>query len=91
MKQHRAFLLRCWTEAGAPSDDPPGWRYRLEEIGGDGAVRGFTSLDDLVDALRALAGATAGTAAGPVPAAADAGCPSDGGEGPDGQGRQRAR
>lgn len=42
---YRAFLLRCWREAGA-------WRFCLVEPGDRETERGFASLEALVAHLR---------------------------------------
>jgi len=49
---YRAFLLRCWREAGAGPGEAPAWRYALARAGGVEAPRGFASLEALVAFLR---------------------------------------
>ena len=49
---YRAFLLRCWQEAGAGPDGKPAWRFALARAGGEGTRRGFASLEALVAFLR---------------------------------------
>jgi hypothetical protein len=49
---YRAFLLRCWREAGAGPGDPAAWRFRLVEPGDAEAERGFASLEALMAFLR---------------------------------------
>jgi hypothetical protein len=49
---YRAFLLRCWWEAGAGPDSLAAWRFCLVEPGDGETERGFASLEALVAHLR---------------------------------------
>jgi hypothetical protein len=49
---YRAWLLRCWQEAGAGPDGEPAWRFTLVQAGGEETRRGFASLEALVVFLR---------------------------------------
>jgi hypothetical protein len=49
---YRAFLLRCWREAGAGPNGQAAWRFSLMEPGDRKTERGFASLEDLVAYLR---------------------------------------
>ena len=55
---YRAFLLRCWQEAGAGPGGVPAWRFALMQPGDEGTRRGFASLDELVAFLRKELAAT---------------------------------
>lgn len=45
---YRAYLLRCWREAG----DDSTWRFMLEQVLEDRRRWGFNRFDDLVEHLR---------------------------------------
>ena len=45
---YRAFLLRCWREAGAGPDAPGQWRFCLVEPGDGETERGFATLEALL-------------------------------------------
>jgi hypothetical protein len=47
-RPYRAFLLRCWIEAG---DVKPVWRFTLVCLGEERVKRGFASLEALLDYL----------------------------------------
>jgi len=49
---YRAFLLRCWQEAGTGPDGEPAWRFTLGQPGDEGRRRGFPSLEALMAFLR---------------------------------------
>ena len=49
---YRAFLLRCWREAGAGPNGQATWRFRLVEPGDGEAERGFAGLEALLAYLR---------------------------------------
>jgi hypothetical protein len=49
---YRAFLLRCWREAGAGPEGRAAWRFSLVEPGDRETERGFPDLEALVDYLR---------------------------------------
>jgi len=49
---YRAFLLRCWREAGAGPSGQATWRFCLEEPGDGETERGFASLEALLAHLR---------------------------------------
>jgi hypothetical protein len=49
---YRAFLLRCWREAGAGPDGQATWRFCLVEPGNGETERGFASLEALLAHLR---------------------------------------
>ena len=49
---YRAYLLRCWHEAGAAADGEPAWRFMLMDIDAHRAKKGFASLEDLAAHLR---------------------------------------
>jgi hypothetical protein len=54
---YRAYLLRCWREREAETDQEPLWRFSVEEIPGERRQQGFSSLGALITFLRAeLAG-----------------------------------
>jgi hypothetical protein len=47
--QYRAFLLRCWQEAG---EEGPSWRFTLVEAGTEGSKQGFADLEAVLDYLK---------------------------------------
>jgi hypothetical protein len=49
---YRAFLLRCWREAGAGPGGQATWRFCLVEPGNEETERGFASLEALLAYLR---------------------------------------
>jgi hypothetical protein len=49
---YRAFLLRCWREAGAGLGGRNAWRFCLVEPGDAQTERGFPDLEALVTYLR---------------------------------------
>jgi hypothetical protein len=49
---YRAFLLRCWREAGAGPSGQATWRFSLVEPGNGETERGFASLEALLAHLR---------------------------------------
>ena len=49
---YRAFLLRCWREAGAGPGGQAVWRFSLVEPGNGETERGFASLEALLAHLR---------------------------------------
>jgi hypothetical protein len=49
---YRAFLLRCWREAGTGPGGQATWRFCLVEPGNGETARGFASLEALVAHLR---------------------------------------
>lgn len=49
--QYRAYLLRCWEEC-EPVSGTRQWRFSLEDTR-TGQRRGFASLDELVETLKA--------------------------------------
>jgi hypothetical protein len=49
---YRAFLLRCWREAGAGPGGRAAWRFCLVEPGNGETERGFASLEALLAYLR---------------------------------------
>lgn len=49
---YRAFLLRCWREAGAEPGGQAAWRFCLVEPGNGETERGFASLEALLAHLR---------------------------------------
>ncbi len=49
---YRAFLLRCWREAGAGPGGQAAWRFCLVEPGNGETERGFASLEALMAYLR---------------------------------------
>ena len=53
MQPTRAFLVRCWPEKGVAPDQPPTWRFSIEEVRAERRVRGFASLEALMAFLQA--------------------------------------
>ena len=49
---YRAFLLRCWREAGAGPDGLATWRFSLVKPGDGETQRAFASLETLLAYLR---------------------------------------
>lgn len=49
----RAYLLRCWQEGSGEPEGENRWRFSLEEVLHKRWRRGFSSLDGLVDFLKA--------------------------------------
>ncbi len=49
---YRAFLLRCWREADAGSDDQTVWRFCLVKPGDAQTQRAFATLEALVAYLK---------------------------------------
>ncbi|MBN1995847.1 MAG: hypothetical protein JW953_24385 [Anaerolineae bacterium] len=49
---YRAFLLRCWQEAGTRPGGRATWRFCLVEPGNGETERGFASLETLLAYLR---------------------------------------
>lgn len=53
----RAYLIRCWQEGNAVSDDAPRWRFSMEEVLREQRRRqGFADLASLLAFLRAELG-----------------------------------
>lgn len=50
--RYRAFLLRCWQEAGTGREGEPRWRFAVVQTGSEKAQRGFASLEELCAYLR---------------------------------------
>ncbi len=50
---YRAYLLRCWREGKAATDQESPWRFSVEEILGERRRKGFSSLGALITFLRA--------------------------------------
>jgi hypothetical protein len=53
---HRAYLLRCWQERKASTDEKPRWRFCIEEVLQGRPRQGFDNWDALVTFLRAELG-----------------------------------
>jgi len=51
-QDYRAYLLRCWREAGAAANGEAVWRFMLMDIDAHRAKKGFACLDDLAAHLR---------------------------------------
>ncbi len=51
VKAYRSYLLRCWQEQGATPDQPPVWRFVLQEISGEQRQLGFGSFEQMADFL----------------------------------------
>jgi len=49
---YRAYLLRCWQEGDAVTDQEPLWRFSVEDVFGERRRQGFGSLEALVAFLR---------------------------------------
>lgn len=49
---YRAYLLRCWLEADARTDQGSLWRFSVEDVFGERRRQGFGSLEALVAFLR---------------------------------------
>ena len=49
---YRAYLLRCWREAGVAADGEAVWRFMLMDIDAHRAKKGFACLEDLTAHLR---------------------------------------
>ena len=48
----RAYLLRCWQEGNAAPEQPPRWRFSVEEVLRKGPRLGFDSLEALIAYLQ---------------------------------------
>lgn len=46
-RPYRCFLVRCWLEEGAGTDDEPAWRFAIRQAGLDAARLSFASLHDV--------------------------------------------
>ena len=51
-KPNCAYLLRCWQEEDAGTDQEPLWRFSVEDIFGERRRQGFVSLEELIEFLR---------------------------------------
>ena len=51
-RPHRAYLLRCWQEGNTAPEQPPRWRFSVEEVLRKGPRRGFDSLEAVAAFLR---------------------------------------
>jgi CRISPR/Cas system endoribonuclease Cas6 (RAMP superfamily) len=49
---YRAYLLRCWQERDAGTDQEPLWRFSVEDVFGERRPQGFGSLEALIEFLR---------------------------------------
>ena len=49
---YRAYLLRCWQEGDAATDQEPLWRFSVEDVFGERRPQGFGSLEALIEFLR---------------------------------------
>jgi hypothetical protein len=49
--RYRFYLLACWAEWGPNPDDPPRWRFSLQDPR-TGERRGFADLEALVATVR---------------------------------------
>jgi hypothetical protein len=49
---YRAYLLRCWQEGDAGTDQEPLWRFSVEDVFGERCRQGFGSLEALIEFLR---------------------------------------
>jgi len=49
---YRAYLLRCWQEGDAVTDQESLWRFSVEDVFGERRRQGFGSLEALVAFLR---------------------------------------
>lgn len=49
----RVYLLHCWQEGSGEPDGEDRWRFSIEEVLHKRWRRGFTSVDALVDFLKA--------------------------------------
>lgn len=49
---YRSYLLRCWQEKHASPEQPPEWRFTLQEVSGAQSQYAFGSFDQLVAFLR---------------------------------------
>ena len=49
--RYRAYLLRCWQERGRQEDQPPLWRYSLEDPH-TGIRHGFATLEAVFAVLQ---------------------------------------
>jgi hypothetical protein len=50
---YRAFLLRCWQEAGPDPSGEPNWRFALVKLGSEQSRQGFSCLEDMSAYLKA--------------------------------------
>ena len=50
--RYRSYLLRMWEARGERPEEPPTWRFRLQDVS-TGAQHAFRDLDALVAFLRA--------------------------------------
>ena len=50
--QYKSYLLRMWETRGERPDEPPTWRFRLQEVR-TGAQRAFPDLEALLAFLQA--------------------------------------
>ena len=51
LPHYRAYLLRLWAERTSLVEQPPTWRFSLEDPH-TGDRRGYATLDALIDAVR---------------------------------------
>ena len=49
---NRAYLLRCWQEEDAGTDQEPLWRFSVEDVFGERRRQGFVGLEALIEFLR---------------------------------------
>jgi hypothetical protein len=49
---YRSYLLRCWQEKHTSFEQPPEWRFTLQEVSDAQRQRAFGSFEQLVAFLR---------------------------------------
>lgn len=49
---YRSYLLRCWQEKHASPEQPPQWRFMLQEVSDAQRQHAFGSFEQLIAFLR---------------------------------------
>lgn len=49
---YRSYLLRCWQEKPADPEQPPLWRFMLQDVADAQRQHAFSSFEQLVAFLR---------------------------------------
>jgi hypothetical protein len=59
---YQSFLIRCWLIPPATADEPPAWRFELQEVTAESPVQRFGSFTQLHEYLAARLTAVVGEA-----------------------------
>ena len=48
---YQSFLVRCWFMPRETKDEPPNWRFELQEVLVDSQNHGFSDLEQLKESM----------------------------------------